>query len=206
MNKLIHVIKKDILMTGRYIWLIALAPVIYLGFVALVSTKALGLSAFILLNVVVTFMMNDGIDIQEAKYPNAVAMICSTPIMRKTLVYGRYCLNYLMFLYCYIMYVLLAVDLFHGGNLSGMEVLLAGWITSFVISIYMPLQYKFGLTGARSVLIGISLFISFFYKAFPKNKQIHTLSMMPGMIIAVILAMNMISISMSLGIMKRREL
>lgn len=149
---LFHLVKKDILLVKKYL---IVTMLVVLGFPLLVMAQVpqfLGFNAFLIISIFSQLLLYQYVSMTEMKSPKATALLCASPYPREMLVKARYVFLLLMFAFCTIAYNLVAALITDIRFLTGLELLWALVISTILISIYAPIQYKFGFEKTRYVL------------------------------------------------------
>lgn len=140
---LFYLIKKDILIIKKYIFLafflIILIPPFFIWWSPQVPIAAI----FLICSIFAEFMLCEYLSMKESVYHKTSALLCALPYSRSSLVEADYIFFVLIFLYCYLIFIiegLLMPQLkipqsFEFGTLA---------FISIIYSIYMPIQYKLG--------------------------------------------------------------
>ena len=141
---LIHLVKKDILISKKYAQLVILMAIGIPLFIGWRMPEFAQYTGFALAVVFSEFMFFQNLSMKENQYSKASALLCSTPYPSRGLVQSKYIVFILIFVYCVLIYWIESLFIPQVGsmNLTGVLAVFLG--ASVVYSIYVPLQYKLG--------------------------------------------------------------
>ncbi|OPA73315.1 ABC transporter permease [Paenibacillus selenitireducens] len=211
---LLHLVKKDILIAKKYVWIMMVVAIAIPLFFMVRAPDLLGVSAFLTSVVFTELMLFQSVSMAELKYPKAAALLCAAPISRSAIVLARYIFLIFIFAYCYVTYSLMAWIMAPIEHLTLIHVLTVLLISTILISVYTPIQYKYGYEKTKyffSILIVATPFV------LPAIIKSNMLSQFDGFftlpesiqyltLIAAIMISNCISIYASIRIYSNKEL
>lgn len=156
---MIHLIKKDFLLTKKYLILTMffgfIIPILY----SLIAPILLGFPTLVMSVLLVGVLLVGNAFIEEEKYPKAEMLLCSTPYTKRALIIEKYIFTFLVFIYCCITYKcvsLILPSIFFPDFKTVLEALL---IYAIFWGFSLPLQYKFGIQSTKIILsLGICVF------------------------------------------------
>ncbi len=211
-----NLVKKDFLLVKRYLLLTAILafgiPLFLLWRVPII----MGFPAFMITVIFTVYIPLQSVLLAETNYPKAIALLCTAPYPRSTVVKARYLFFLILFLYCYLAYAILSLLVPQIEMISLLEVVLALLFFSIIFGIYLPLQYKLGFEKMRNMvvvfIIATSFSLPFIVKALAKasiNFDIFTELPLPiryAVLFSIILLVAAISLATSIKIFQRKEL
>ncbi len=157
----IHLLKKDILITKKYIILVLVIgfaiPLFILWRVPMYS-ESLGFALSVIFS---EFMFCQNLSMKENHYSKVAALIATTPYKRSEMVISKYILFVLIFLYCTLTYGIDVLLFPSMGKFRISYVLAVFAITSIAYSIYLPVQYWIGYEKTKFFFIIVLLAASF---------------------------------------------
>ena len=133
---LIHLVKKDILISKKYAQLVILMAIGIPLFIGWRMPEFAQYTGFALAVVFSEFMFFQNLSMKENQYSKASALLCSTPYPSRGLVQSKYIVFILIFVYCVLIY----------------------WIES----LFIPQVGSMNLTGVLAVFLGASV-VDIFY-------------------------------------------
>lgn len=207
---MISLIKKDLVIIGnKNFTFLLLVPIVFILFVYFVNKSSLGFIVLLLSALMSFFITNQAIDIEEEKSTNAFSLLCCTPFSRKDFVYARYMLNYLIYTYSLLVYTILGVFLLNAPPANLVNILVSFSMVSFVLSIYLPIKYKFGLNGTKYISMVFILLIGLAYGLIPKFTTLFSdrdPNAAIGMLLVFTVVVNSISVFFSIKFIEKKEM
>lgn len=212
---LLHLIKKDILLTWKYMLLMAALCCFYPPFVLhQISGEAAayaGAVSYILMTFFsVLFVLLQSFQ-KEAMYPKASAFLCALPYSRRDLVLGKYLFLLGSYLGCCLIYrieTLLLPAL--GGFGPALAIPMFAGI-ALLLGVYLPVQYRLGYESTKyffiAAILGTSFLLPLCIKYLPPEKIFVRLG--SGTLIALFVlgaAALIVSAAASVHFYKRAEL
>jgi ABC-2 type transport system permease protein len=141
---LLHLVKKDCLLVKKYMLFMMVVAIAIPLFVWLRIPQLLGFGAFLISVIFTEFMLYQSTSMAELKYPKAAALLSAAPYPRSALVKAKYFFHFLIFVYCYAAYSLLAWVVPRINHLDPLGVIAALFISTVLYGVYTPIQYKLG--------------------------------------------------------------
>lgn len=141
---ILNLVKKDFLLIKKYIFMMMLMIIAIPFFVMWRIPGLLGIVTFLIIVIFSEFILYQYILIEEMKYPKASALLCASPYLRRDIVIARYIFLLLIFIYCCIVYNIIAIFLLKTKYLTPVHMLAALLILVILFGIYTPIQYRFG--------------------------------------------------------------
>lgn len=157
---LLHLIKKDILIVKKHVLMTMLIIIAIPLFVMFTAHNIPGLIPFVYMIVLGEVLLLQAIAQEEAKHPKTIALLCATPYQRKTFVLAKYMLFFLIFIYCSVVYTLIAFFINKTIIINLTTFLVVMMIGAIVFSIYMPIEFKYGVVKAKFIFMIIILLFS----------------------------------------------
>lgn len=210
---LMHLVKKDFYIIRIY-FIVSLAIAAAIQVSIQIALPDLPGTIILLYTVIMVYLLLcQNLSIKESKFEKAESLLCSAPYLRCDLVAARYIFLMLPLICCIILYQ--AISLVLGtAPVSLFHCFLVTAIALIPLSIYIPIQYKFGYAKTKFILTGMILLAALFpreitllFQSFnPKE-----LSAFPDLykyllVIVIITATVGISMFFSLRIYKSREM
>jgi len=162
MKMLLYLVKKDLILTKKYLLLLLIFAIgIPIFLASEIDLSTAGFLEFFLSVFFVQYMLFNTVSMAEDKYKGS-ALLCATPYTRNALVKAKYLFSLLVFLTSYIVYtltVLLAPIDMEMLNIFTLGISLLS-ITVFW-GIIIPLQYQFGYQRIKYIAWPL-VFMSFF--------------------------------------------
>lgn len=159
---MLNLLKKDFLITKKISTIIIILAVIIPIFISFFSDGQVIPSFLIILMVsnLLGMMLLSNIYEVEEKYSKALALITTIGYSRKIQIIEKYLLVILMFLYCFIVYLIESFFIKELGNVSIQDFTFSFFCFALVSSIYLSLTIKYGLKFGRYIVMLIILLIS----------------------------------------------
>jgi ABC-2 type transport system permease protein len=157
---LLHLIKKDILIAKKYVFITMLAILAIPLFIMLVAPSLSGLIPFLYMVVLGELILLQAISQEEAKYPKTTALLCAAPYPRKTLVKAKYTLFLLIFAYCCFIYAIVNFFINKSGIIDLTMILTVMLVSAIIFGIYMPIEFKHGFVKARFIFMMVIIVFS----------------------------------------------
>lgn len=210
---LIHLVKKDILISKKYVLLIMLMALGIPLFIGWNMPEFAQFTGFALAVIFSEFMFFQNLSMKENQYSKASALLRSTPYPSKGLVQSKYVVFIMIFAYCIFIYWIESLIMPQVGNvhLTNVSVVFLG--VSIVYSIYMPIQYKLGYDRTKIFFMLIVMASPITLSAFSKygNLDLNQIKIIPDMLLNILLlltgaAVLLLSMVISVSIYKRKEL
>lgn len=211
---ILHLIKKDYYMIRLYfIVSLAIAALIQV-LIHTVFPDLPGTIVLLYIVIMVYLLVCQNLSLKEFKFEKAESLLCSAPYMRCDLVVARYLFLMLPLICCIILYQTIALILPGTAPVSLFHCFLVTAIALVLLSIYIPVQYKFGYAKTKFILTGMILIIALIPKEIAgliQSFNPEKLSAMPVfpkyLLVTVLISAAMgISIFFSLQIYNSREL
>ena len=210
---LIHLVKKDILISKKYAQLVILMAIGIPLFIGWRMPEFAQYTGFALAVVFSEFMFFKNLSMKENQYSKASALLCSTPYPSRGLVQSKYIVFILIFVYCVLIYWIESLFIPRVGSMNLTGVLAVFFGASVVYSIYVPLQYKLGYDKTKIFFMLVIMASPVSLAAFAKygNLRPDFLDMIPVLLQNVLLflagtAVLLISMKISVHIYRHKEL
>lgn len=157
----IHLVKKDMLISKKYVVLV-LALGILIPLFVLWRIQAFSETLGFVFSVIFSeFMFCQNLSMKENQYSKASALLCSTPYPRSGLVISKYILFIIVFGYCVMAYAIDILIFPQMGNFNLCYILMVFAFVSIVYAIYMPIQYQLGYEKTKFFFMVVILAASF---------------------------------------------
>mgnify|MGYP001623009220 CR=1 FL=1 len=191
---LLQLIKKDILLTWKYLLLMGALCCFYPFFVhhqiSGAAAAFAGTLAFILMTFFsILFALLQAFQ-KEAMYPKASAYLCALPYRRRDLVLAKYIYFLGVYLGCCLIYWLETLILPDLGGFGLSEAVPIFAAVSLLLGLYLPVQYRFGYEFTKYffmfAILGISFLLPMFIKYLPP--ELLSFRIGPGLLAALFLS------------------
>lgn len=210
---LIHLVKKDVLIAKKYIFLVLCIVIGIPLFVSWRSPQFSQTLGFALAVIFSEFMLCQNISLKENQYSKASALLCSTPYPRRGLVQSKYILFVLVFLYCTFVYWIENLILPKIGDFNATYILSVFLVSCLIYGIYLPVQYKLGYEKTKLFFMVIIMASPFALPAITKygNLDLLAITHVPtgvfNTVISLIsLLILVVSMHVSIKIFQKKEL
>ena len=164
---ILQLLKKDCIIAKNYV---AAVILIGLGLPLLLAWRQPEMIEILALPgavFIASVAFNLAVSEKENMYPQATALLCTTPYGRGKLVEEKYLLYFLIYLYCCVVFW---IEMQFIPELAGVDfvrsIVVVFWIQIICMGIFLPIQYKFGyektkllamlLVVAGPVLMGVA--------------------------------------------------
>jgi len=152
--KLICLVRKDLLLVRRYLWLLLIYAVIFSGFIqSSNSTLIYGILPGMVMILAI------GSDMRQSNQQ----FLVSLPVKRGYLVLSKYVSSLVLLVVAVVFCVLVsgAADTVHHGTFQVDKVLVLGTLVSMVLflSVYLPLYFWLGIKGAQYLNVAMMVII-----------------------------------------------
>jgi ABC-2 type transport system permease protein len=143
---LFNLVKKDFILTKKYLLLMVIAVIGESIFLQskIYSVNDGGFLTFFLITFITLVILFNQVAMSEDKYKGA-ALLCATPYTRNALVKAKYLLLLVIFICCYIIYTATAYLAPIHMKMPSISVIgISLLITTIFFGIYLPVLYQFG--------------------------------------------------------------
>jgi ABC-2 type transport system permease protein len=148
---MLHLIKKDFLLAKKFLWITMGLVIVLPLFIILREPEVSGVSIFLLTVIFAELPLGQYISMTELKYPKAETLLCATPYTRTAIVIAKYVFSMLVFVYCCIVFSVMALIFPEQTIFSVDAVLVALLVTSTIYGVYTPIQFKLGVEKTKYV-------------------------------------------------------
>ena len=159
---LFHLVKKEFLIVKKYVLIMLIAAILIPPVMRWRTPEFAGTFGFILSVIFSIFMLLQYVSLKEHQFPKAAMLLCAAPFSRSIMVLSKYIFCIVIYVACCIIFGIETL-LIPGLGTSGIELfILMFFVTSVVIGIYLPIQYKLGYEKTKfafAVIIVASPFI-----------------------------------------------
>ena len=139
----IKLLQKDLLLIKHHIIFLILLATIIPAFFS--NTAGINYDFIFTITVIITVLSAyQDISIEEEKFPNATMLLCTLPISRELMVLAKYLFAFFSYIVCIIIYFLVSVSLKKNIYLNFNMISQNLFFLLMVLSICIPLQYRFG--------------------------------------------------------------
>lgn len=165
-----NLVKKDILIAKKLVFVTMLVVIAIPIFISWTAPLAPDFIPFLYMVVMAELLLLNAISQEEGKCPKAAALLCATPYTRHAFVIAKYLFLLVIFAYCYIVHTLVMLVMANSISLNPTTILTVFLLSVFIYGIYMPVEFKYGVTKAKFIFmiiillfsLGPSMFVSFF--------------------------------------------
>ncbi|NLE24375.1 MAG: ABC-2 transporter permease [Clostridiaceae bacterium] len=157
MNKTISLVKRDFLLIKKHCFVLLLLE-IAVPLLCVYKAQEIfefGCAVFALTYFFTTYMAIQSIAIAETKYPKVEATLCAAPYSRKQIIFGRYMFMGALFVATIVIYGILSALLPSISMISVMDTIITLLISTVVIGVMLPVQYKLGYEKMKYVYMVI---------------------------------------------------
>lgn len=210
---LLHLIKKDILISKKYAILVIVIGIIIPIFIFWRTQVYSGDLGFILAVIFSEFMFCQNLLMKENQYSNATVLLCSTPYKRNEMVISKYIIFIMIFVYCSLVYAIEIYLIPEMGRFDIKYILTIFLVASIIYSIYMPIQYHMGYEKTKLFFMLILLAASFGLPVLIANRDFDVLSLavhssfkVVSTILLISILIMIISIIVSVKIYNKKDL
>lgn len=150
---LFYLIKKDILIVKKYVLAMVIAAIAIPPFMLWRAPEYRGVLGFIFSVIFSVFMLLQYVSLKEYQFPEAAALLCSTPFSRKMLVLSKYIFCMAMYVICCIIF---GIETLFISGLGPFNIRLCMFMflaVAVFIGIYLPVQYKLGYEKTKFVFV-----------------------------------------------------
>jgi ABC-2 type transport system permease protein len=158
---MIHLVNKDFLLMKRYLPLTAVLAFAIPLFLGWQVPSIMGFTAFMITVIFTVYIPLQSVSLAETKYPKTTALLCTAPYTRSAIVKARYIFFLILFIFCYLAYVILSLLVPQVKMIRLFDIILVLLVFSIIFGIYMPLQYKLGFEKMKYVLMVVLFGTSF---------------------------------------------
>ncbi len=150
---MLQLLKKDFLLTGKYVLLAAAICVFYPVFVLWQLEDTLPAQAGTIGFLLMTFFSILFVLLQafqkEAMYPKSAAFLCALPYSRRDLVLEKYMFFLIIYLGCCLIYRCETLLIPALGSFGFSEASLMCAAVSLILGLYLPVHYRFGYENTK---------------------------------------------------------
>ncbi|MCM3339213.1 ABC-2 transporter permease [Paenibacillus sp. MER TA 81-3] len=174
---LLHLVKKDFLLSKRYMKVMLIAsfgiPIFMTFKVDFISG---GFFPFFLSTLYIQYLLFNSVSMLEYKYKGS-ALLCATPYTRKALVKSKYLFILAIFVCCYIVYTITALLI--AGKIEMLSISESGLsllILSIIFGAIIPVQYYFGYEKSKYIFMFFIFITPFVFPFIIKVVQANNIS------------------------------
>lgn len=150
---LLHLIKKDILIAKKYVFITMLIIIAIPLSVMLVVPSVSSLAPFLYMVVLGEAMLLQTISQEEAKNPKTTALLCAAPYQRKNFVQAKYALFFLIFAFCWLIHTFVTFFINKSNILDLTTILTVMLVGAIICGFYIPIEFKYGVVKAKFVFM-----------------------------------------------------
>lgn len=150
---LLSLIKKDFLIVKKYVLIMFLFMVLVPPLLRWQLPEFTGVLGFTLSVLFVVFMLLQSVSQKEYQFPKAATLLCTTPFPRKMIVLSKYIFCMVSYMGCCIVYRIETLLIPGLGTFDIKLFALMFLTTSVFISIYLPIEYKFGYEKTKFFVV-----------------------------------------------------
>lgn len=146
---LFHLLKKDFLIIKKYVLIMLVTAVLIPPFMLWRAPQYTGVSGFTLSVIFCVFMLLQYVSLKEYQFPKAATLLCATPYSRRMIVLSKYIFCMAIYVICCLIYGIETLVIPGLGSCDIKLFVLMLFITSVIISVYLPVQYKLGYAKTK---------------------------------------------------------
>lgn len=184
---LFHLIKKDLLISKKYVVLVFIIALAIPLFILWRSPQFSGVLGFALSAIFSEFMLCQNLSMKENQYSKANALLCSTPYLKSYLVIAKYVLFIGIFGYCVLAYILDLLISPKIGSFNLNSILEVFLVVSIAYGVYLPIQYQMGYEKTKLFFMIIIMVSPFTIPALVKYGKINLFITLPPAVCSVLL-------------------
>ncbi len=208
---MIHLIKRDLFLIKKYLLLMGLVAFAVPIFFAWQTIDFPAFYTFLLVNVFEIFIMFQFVSMSEARFPKAAALVCSAPYPRASMVKAKYVLFGMIFVYCYVVYCIVAVALPNINYLTPLNVIMTLFILSVIYGVYVPIKYKYGYEKTKMIFMIIIVGIPYLLPSLFENFSSDSLSSIPEPLLYIlpvvgVVVILFVSLKVSIKLFEKQEI
>ncbi|WP_068785918.1 ABC-2 transporter permease [Paenibacillus phocaensis] len=153
MSSLIHLVRKDMLLMQRYIWLLVIYSIVFSGFVQTDSSPLYGM----LPGMVLILALNADMRLSSQQF------LVNLPVRRSFLVLSKYASAFMMMVLAFVFCMLVnaGANVFHGQSaaINQGQMLSIFCVQVLFMAIYIPIYYWLGLKGSQYLNVAMIIVI-----------------------------------------------
>ncbi|MCH5344419.1 MAG: ABC-2 transporter permease [Acetatifactor sp.] len=150
---LFALLKKDFLIVKKYVLFMLIVAVIIPPFMLWRAPEFTGVLGFMLSVIFVDFMLLQYVSLKEYQFPKAATLLCAMPFPRKMMVLSKYIFCMAIYVICCIIFGIETLIIPKLGTSNIKLFALMFLVTSVLISVYLPIQYKLGYEKTRFAFV-----------------------------------------------------
>ena len=139
-----YLLKKDILIIKKYVLIMLAAAVLIPPFMLWRVPEYAGILGFMLSVIFCVLILLQYISLKEYQFPKAASLLCAATFSRKMMVLSLYIFCIAVYVVCCTIYTIEALIIPGLDTMNAAMFFLMFLVTSVLISIYLPIQYKLG--------------------------------------------------------------
>lgn len=170
---LFHLIRKDIIIVKKYVLIMVIAAIAIPPFMLWRAPEYTGILGFILSIMFSVFMLLQYVSLKEYQFPKAATLLCATPFSRKMMVLSKYIFCIAMYMTCCIIFGIETLFIPGLGTFDVKICMLMFLVVSVFISIYLPVQYKFGYEKTKFSFVVVIMASPFIFPQLLKMENIN---------------------------------
>lgn len=217
-----QLIRKDFLLVRKYVCLMmffaVIAPPLLLWNMHAENAFVdfYGMMIFFLVLFVIVLFLSNSVSLVDETYKKGCAYLCTTPYGRNQIVLSKYAFSYMIFVFYCITYGLTSLLIpKYTISLTFENIAISFFIVSIFRCVLIPLEFKFGYEKAKYIItlliIGMPFITSIFFDSIDITKiDISDIVNMDiiwrAALIVILLVVNVISMSLSCCIFKKKDL
>ncbi len=155
-----NLVKKDILIAKNNLLLILLVIGAIPLFVQFVAPSVPGFASLTYMVVLGEVMIMQAIAQEETKQPKTMALLCAAPYPRKTVVYAKYVLFFLIFAYCIAVHTVTMLFVNMANIVDLTSILTVMLLGAVLFGIYVPTEFRYGVVKAQVIFTIVILSLS----------------------------------------------
>lgn len=160
---LFQLVKKDFLLVKKYVLIMITMCILLPPYLILRLPEYAGMMGFIFITIYSVFMLLQYVSLKETQFPKASAFLCALPYPREAVVLSRYIFCLIIYFVCCLFFGIETLVLPHLGAFGFTMPVMLFLVISLILSIYLPVHYKFGFEKTKIFFIIIIITSSFVF-------------------------------------------
>ncbi len=148
-------LKKDFLIVKKYVLIMLFFIILIPPVMRWRTPEFTGVLGFILSVIFAVFMLLQYVSLKEYQFPKAAALLCAAPFSRNAVVLSKYLFCMTVYVTCCIVFGIETLVIPGLGTADITLFALMFLVTAVFVSLYLPVQYKFGYEKTKIVFMAV---------------------------------------------------
>lgn len=158
---LFQLVKKDFVLVKKYVLIMITVSIIFPLLLIGRLPEYAGIMCFVLITIISVFMLLQYVFLKETQCPKASALLCALPYPRKDIALSKYIFCLIIYLVCCMIFGIESLVFPQLGTWGFTMPVVLFLVISFLLSIYLPVQYKLGYEKTKFLFVIIIMTFSF---------------------------------------------